>query len=142
MKRFALGIAACISLATLGMTSLAQSDQLGPNAITLTVGVGKTTAVLSWTSPGDQCTNATVAAYDIRYSTSSIDACNFESATSISAPTPQSPGNQECVELSGLTSGATYWFAVKSRDSAGNWSVISNVVQKTTKTFGGEILCN
>jgi chitodextrinase len=142
MKRLALGFIALASLATLGFASLATADQLAPNAITLTVGVGKTTAVISWTAPSDQCSGAAVASYDLRYSTSAITACNFESATTISTTTPQAPGNTECFELSSLPMGTTYWFAVMSRDAAGNWSPISNIVQKTTKTTGGEVVCN
>ena len=144
MKRLALGFIALVSFATFGFASLAMADQLAPNAITLSVAVGKTTAVMSWNAPSDQCSGAAVASYDLRYSTSAITACNFESATTISTTTPQSPGNAECFELTQgtLSMGTTYWFAVMSRDAAGNWSPISNIVQKTTKTTGGEVTCN
>jgi chitodextrinase len=36
--------------------------------------------------------------------------------------------------VSGLTAGRTYYFAVKTRDESGNWSLISNVLVSTTDT--------
>src|SRR5690348_12253257 len=81
MKRLALGFLSLVSLASLSLASFARADEVAPNPVTtLFVAVGQTTAALSWTAPGDQCGNATLASYDVRYSTSPITECNFESA--------------------------------------------------------------
>jgi len=132
MKSLALAALATLALAG---TALAQ-DIVPPPAVTIAVATGNSTAVVSFTSPGDQCTNATCGAYDLRYSTSVITECNFTGANSISTTSPQSPGNPECFELSALDCNTTYYWALKTQDTSGNWSVISNVVTKATK------LCN
>jgi len=106
-------------------------DYVPPPPVSLTVVVGKSTAVAAWAAPGDPCNYATCAEYDLRYSTSTITECNFAAATRASVAAPSSPGNAECFDLTGLACGTTYYFAVKTRDSAGNWSVISNVVSRT-----------
>ncbi len=119
-------------------------DHVAPNNVTnVTVNTGKTTAVVHWTAPGDKCGNATCAEYELRYSTSSFDECNFEFGTQVSTTPPQSPGSQECFEVSGLTCNRTYYFAVRVKDSAGNWSVLSNVASGTTRTcpINPEVLC-
>ena len=123
-------------------------DRLGPNAITtLSVASGKTTAAPQWYSPGDQCTNATVTEYDLRYSTSTITECNFGDATRVTTGSPQSPNTLECWPLDtpgSLSCNTTYFWAVKSKDSSGNWSAISNVVSSTTGScsqFTPEVSC-
>ncbi len=138
MKRLLLTLA----LLAWSAPALAQ-DHVAPNAVTnLTANTGKTTAVLNWTAPGDQCTNATCAEYELRYSTSTFTECNFANGTLITTGTPQSPGSQECYQASGLTCNTTYYFAVRVKDSAGNWSVLSNVVSKATRTCNSsEVLC-
>ncbi|NOT34245.1 MAG: hypothetical protein HOP12_08770 [Candidatus Eisenbacteria bacterium] len=79
-------------------------DKVQPPTVTITIGTGKTTAVVSWTAPGDACTNATVAEYDVRWSSSAITECNFTSATQFAnIPSPSSPGSDECEDLGGAT---------------------------------------
>jgi len=144
MKRLVLGVVSLVSLASLSFVSFARADEVAPNPVTtLFVAVGQTTAALSWTAPGDQCGNATLASYEVRYSTSAITECNFESATLMTAPTPSSPGGTDCADVpfGTLSRNTTYYFAVRCRDAAGNWSVISNVVSKTTHTTGPEVAC-
>ncbi len=94
-------------------------------------GAFTTSLSLAWTCPADD--SGSVTAYDIRYSTANITAGNFASA--LVAPTPPTPGNDgdpESYLLTGLLPSTTYYFAIKSRDAAGNWSAISNVVNNTT----------
>jgi len=108
-----------------------------------TTNTGKTTAVIAWTAPGDACTNATLAEYDVRYSTSAITECNFSSASTFSTiPSPSSPGNTDCADVSGLSCNTLYYIGWKCRDSAGNWSDIFT----TTLTTNGcatspEVFC-
>jgi FlgD Ig-like domain len=102
--------------------------------------VGSTFVALTWTAPGDDSTAGQASAYDLRYSTASIDDTNFYLAPSAtgSVPSPSASGETEYYEqATGLAANTWYWFALKSVDEAGNWSVISNVLKiKTTGTGG------
>jgi len=93
------------------------------------------TVKLTWSAPGDDGTVGTAQVYDLRYSTAPIDAGNFAGATAASPqPTPLPAGSGQVHLVPGLTPGVTYWFALRARDDAGNWSGISNVRQATTST--------
>jgi polygalacturonase/phosphodiesterase/alkaline phosphatase D-like protein len=88
---------------------------------------------LSWTAPGDDGSTGTASSYDIRYSTSSIDDANWDSATQVSGePTPSAAGSSESVTVSGLNASTTYYFAIKTSDEAGNESAISNSPSEMT----------
>jgi len=115
--------------------ALAQ-DEVQPPTVTLTILTGKNTATVSWTAPGDACTNATVAEYDVRFSGSAITECNFTSATQFSTiPSPTSPGGSDCAGVSGLGCSTLYYVGWKCRDSAGNWSDLVTGTM-TTKNCG------
>ena len=87
---------------------------------------------LRWTAPSDPGAGAVpVSVYDVRVSASLITSANFASATVVPAPRPGVPGTAEHVVIHGITAGQTYWFAIRSADSAGNWSALSNVVSWT-----------
>lgn len=85
---------------------------------------------LHWTATGDDGTVGTAALYDLRVSGAAITADNWEQATVVDGlPAPAVSGTaQQCV-VRGLTAGATYYFALRVRDDAGNWSALSNVVR-------------
>ncbi len=88
---------------------------------------------LTWTAPGDDSLSGTAVEYDLRWSTSAITAANFRSATrATGVPVPLVAGSTQSFTVPGLTASTTYWFALRTRDDAGNWSGISNVVSKTT----------
>lgn len=88
---------------------------------------------LTWSSPGDDGAVGIANQYDLRYSTSPINASNFSSATPVSPqPTPLVAGSAQSYLVVGLTPGLTYYFAIKARDEAGNWSGLSNVRTATT----------
>jgi len=83
---------------------------------------------LDWTAVGDDGSTGTATNYDIRYSTTAITAANFSSATQVSdAPTPKISGSVETMTVTGLTGNATYYFAIKATDDAGNTGAISNI---------------
>jgi hypothetical protein len=93
-------------------------------------GAGADSVTLSWTAPGDDGRVGTAALYEMRFSTSAIDSTNWSGATVVSGmPAPRPAGTTQNVTVSGLTNGTTYWFALRTRDDAGNWSGISNVVR-------------
>jgi len=86
-----------------------------------------TTVTFTWTEPTDA---VGVTGYDMRYSTSSITNDNFNAAL---ATTPQPVlGDDAGFAVMGLAPGTTYYFAIKSRDAAGNWSGISNMRSAVT----------
>jgi len=88
---------------------------------------------LTWTATGDDSLTGTASQYDLRYSTSLITAANFASATSaIGEPAPGASGTSQSHTVAGLQAATTYWFAIKTADDAGNWSLISNVVSRAT----------
>ncbi len=88
---------------------------------------------LAWTASGDDSITGTAAQYDLRYATSLITAANFASATRVTGmPAPAAPGSSEGTTVTGLQPATAYWFAIKTADAAGNWSLISNVVTRTT----------
>lgn len=91
--------------------------------------------VLKWTAPGDDGNVRTASEYDVRYSPSPITAANWNSATPvIGEPTPQVAGTKQQFSVLGLTPGATYYFAMKTRDNANNYSGLSNVIQVVMET--------
>jgi phosphodiesterase/alkaline phosphatase D-like protein len=88
---------------------------------------------LSWTTPGDDSLSGTASQFDVRYSTSPITGANFASATRFAGtPAPTAPGTSQNVVVTGLSPATTYYFAIKTADDVPNWSLISNVVSKTT----------
>lgn len=116
-----------ISLGFAGPVMAAQEPLTAPAAT-------PTSVTLNWTAPGDDGTNGTAAQYDIRYSLSTITDANWNSATQVAGePTPQSAGTPETFDVTGLTPGTTYYFAIKAADEIPNWSTISNVVIKATE---------
>lgn len=92
-----------------------------------------TGVTLNWTAPGDDDTTGTAAAYDVRYSTSLIDAANWSSATQATGePSPQAAGSAETFTVAGLTCNTTYYLALKTSDEVPNTSGLSNVISKAT----------
>ncbi len=142
-----LSTSLCLSLALIALASAAfAQDEVQPPTATISVTTGKTTAVVTWTAVGDACTNATLAQYDVRYSTSSITECNFTSATQLpSIPTPGSPGTAECagfLAAGTLSCNTTYYFGWKVRDAAGNWSDLVTTSKATSScNQSAEVLC-
>jgi len=83
--------------------------------------------VLSWTAPGDDGSSGTAAAYDLRYSSSPITSVNFDAATPVSSePAPLPGGSLQTFVALNLTANTQYYFALKTRDEANNWSGVSN----------------
>ena len=88
---------------------------------------------LTWTASGDDSLTGTASQYDLRYATSLITAANFASATQATGePTPGAPGASQSHTVTGLQPATPYWFAIKTADDAGNWSLVSNVVSRAT----------
>lgn len=102
-----------------------------PQAVTTLAvsAVTDTSVTLSWKAPHDDIATEAVSAYEIRYSTGTIDDSNFDQATLVAnPPTPQAPGSDETLIVTPLTINTAYTFALVAIDEHGNRSAISNVV--------------
>lgn len=111
-------------------------DTTAPSAVTnlLLSGVTSSSISLAWTAPGDDNVTGTAASYDVRYSTSPIvTAADFTvAAQATGEPAPMIAGSAQSMTVSGLTTGATYFFAIEAQDEAGNVSALSNVPSLAT----------
>ncbi|NPV08180.1 MAG: hypothetical protein HPY83_09500 [Anaerolineae bacterium] len=106
-------------------------DTTPPAAIAdLTAATGPVagTIVLHWTAPGDDGTAGTATAYQVRYGSSVITEADWGTATPVShgIPIPADAGTPQSMTVTGLTSGRTYYFAIKTLDEVPNVSAISN----------------
>jgi hypothetical protein len=122
------------------------ADCIPPSPISdLVVSVGKTTAVLTWSAPGDDSTAGTADHYDVRRSNSTITEGNWFSAFQEvnDAPDPGPASTSECMQIDSLSACTNYYFAVRAVDEAGNYGSISNVLMKKTKCTGSlEVFCS
>lgn len=114
----------------------AVADKCAPGAVsnlTAAVGFECDEIAVTWTAPGDDAgALGTAQLYDLRWSTSAINSANFGSATPITLSAPKAAGGSEShTHVVGECSGTIY-YAVKSRDSNGNWSAISNLPSAST----------
>jgi hypothetical protein len=93
-------------------------------------GATPSSATIQWTAPGDDCTSGTAFSYEIRYSLVEIsDHASFAAATlHTGSPLPAMAGTLQSTTIGGLTSGAVYYFAMKTADERGNVSGLSNVI--------------
>lgn len=90
----------------------------------------------TWTAPADRNNGNTCVEYDIRFSKQLITESNFYQADRFTTTmTPAAPRQTENLTVTGLDEETIYYFAIKTRDIAGNWSDISNVVTDTTGDY-------
>lgn len=110
-------------------------DVTAPTAITslLIDCADATSFCLNWAAPTDPEEGAATS-YDIRYSTSQIDEGNWASASQLTgAPTPTTPGGEEAwITTATFAAGTRYYIGIKSSDSVGNISALSNVPNEFT----------
>ncbi|MEZ4655580.1 MAG: fibronectin type III domain-containing protein, partial [Candidatus Eisenbacteria bacterium] len=118
-------------------TTTGGGDVVPPAQVTtLAVSSTATSSVtLTWTAVGDDGTTGRATTYDMRYSTSPIDALNWNLAQQfVGEPNPATAGTPESFVGTGLTPNTTYYFALRVADEASNWSPISNVPNGTTQS--------
>ncbi len=83
--------------------------------------------LLSWTAPGDDGNEGRTTEYIIKHSQKEIIESDWDISVEVSNEIiPQEAGSKENLAVFGLTPGATYFFAIKSKDDADNLSGISN----------------
>lgn len=96
---------------------------------------------LQWTAPGDDGSAGAVSGYEIKYSAmsqGSITLNQWWDYAAVAANTTYNPsafvsaGNTQKVVISSLSSGYTYYFAIKAKDENSNWSGPSGIIPATT----------
>ena len=107
------------------------ADTTPPAAVTdlaVTTGCASGTVILDWTAPGDDGNIGTATEYVVRYAAAPIvSQFGWLLATDVDGePTPQPAGTRQSMVVSGLTPGQTYYFAIVTRDEAGNEGGLSN----------------
>lgn len=110
-------------------------DTVAPSAIDDLAVTGQTgdSVSLRWTATGNDGGSGTAAYYDLRYSLEPIAEQNWDAAPrATNEPTPRAAGGSESMTVSGLTSGTSYYFAIRAVDAAGNRSPLSNTAGGTT----------
>lgn len=135
-------IAPVALLAVLACT--AHADDNGPSRISsLSVSTGKTTAVLTWTAGGGDCSSGNASTYEIRRSSGSITDTNWQSATLVATGTADTNGSPQCHDFASLSCNATYYWVVFAIDASGNRSPLGNVVSAAQKSCSNnsEVLC-
>ncbi len=87
-----------------------------------------TQLTLTWTVPAPG-SGYTLDSYDVRMSTVAITAMNWSSRTRIdSLTTPVgTAGSTRTAIITGLTENTVYYFGIKTKDSSGVWTMISNI---------------
>jgi hypothetical protein len=81
---------------------------------------------LSWTAPEEGDSGLSGGRYRVKYSSITSDPNLFE--YTIEWDTNTTTGVNERKIVTGLVPGATYWLAIWTKDTAGNWSVVSATV--------------
>jgi predicted CXXCH cytochrome family protein len=132
------------------------TDDVAPAQVTLTAVPGPTprSIKVTWNAPGDDgnVANTTPYVYDLRYGTSGATATNFALTEDAQGWGPNYAGNLPAAYNQGYASEAiienlapatTYYFSLKTRDTAGNWSTASATanalptVDTQAPAFGG-----
>ena len=96
------------------------------------------TISLTWTSPGDDSLTGTANKYDCRWSIqapvltseASKDAWWAGAVLVTGLPAPLVAGSTQTVSIAGFLTG-TYYFVIRTKDEANNWSGWSNVIAKS-----------
>jgi formylglycine-generating enzyme required for sulfatase activity len=117
------------------------ADKVVPGRVTdlRVLDVGDSTVTLTWTAPGDNGTTGTVESYELRWFNSVLSEPDWTAGTVVGPlPVPSVAGTHETAVLRGVPGGAMRYFALKSRDAAGNWSIISN---NDARAWLGEPVC-
>lgn len=124
---------------SIGVTTLV--DNVAPSTVSnlAVTNVWDTSIQLTWSAPGDSGNIGTASYYDVRYRTDApITAANWGNATPVTGePVPSVAGSPESFIVTGLSSGVTYYFALRSLDEAFNWSAVSNSPSGTTSGVDG-----
>lgn len=88
---------------------------------------------LEWTAPVDDNEHGPVDSYDIRYTDYEPEEGDWDNATKVAWDRNPVPGGfPETFQVTGLTMGTTYYFALTCCDNDGQCSDISNMIEVST----------
>ncbi|MBI5733725.1 MAG: fibronectin type III domain-containing protein, partial [Candidatus Kerfeldbacteria bacterium] len=88
---------------------------------------------LEWTAPGNHGNIGTASSYDLRYSTSTINSSNWNSATPFAINPPLVADSEETATVTNLASDTAYYFAIRTTNSDSEVSVLSNIANRKTE---------
>jgi chitodextrinase len=117
------------------VATLPQPDAIPPAAVA-SLAAGSPTSnslTVTWIAVGDDGSSGQASVYDLRYAASTITPANWGSAVQVGGePAPRQPGQSESFTVTQLQSDERYFFALRVRDEAMNWSEISNIASAKT----------
>jgi hypothetical protein len=99
------------------------------------VEVGIRSVRLEWTAPGDDGMEGRASEYVFGYGEDSLEVAMWGDVERVGGLVPGLGGGRDWYEVAGLRPGRRYYFGLRARDEAGNWSEVSNVVSATTEAF-------
>lgn len=127
----------------LRVTARPESDSIDPGAPTdlHAVSVDQTSALISFVAPGDDGTVGKVTGYDVRYRAGEpITDANFLGSSPIAtAVTPEDPGSQQDLELTGLLPETDYYIGVRAFDDCKNLSPLVTLAITTPAQVAGKV---
>ena len=105
------------------------------------VTVTETTALVSFTAPGDDGGNGRVTGYEIRYRAGEpITEANFDSSSAITTSVvPEEPGSQQDLELTGLLPETEYYLGVRAYDDCRNLGPLTTLKIVTAAKVTGDV---
>jgi formylglycine-generating enzyme required for sulfatase activity len=138
--RRVIPLLALLLLAACSNQGTQPKDELVPGRVTdlRVADVGESTVTLTWTASGDDGTGGKAEAYEVRWLNSVLTEPDWTLGTVVGPlPVPAVAGERDTAVVSGVPGGALLYFALKSRDEAGNWSILSN----NANAWPGEPVC-
>jgi len=118
--------------------SVTVADTVPPGAVTdlLAISASFTSVRLRWTTPGNDGALGRAAEHDLRYALAPITAETWDDAAPVEGlPRPALPGTLRFFRVPGLAPASGQFFALRTADDAGNWSWLSNVIERSTLTI-------
>ena len=114
------------------------ADVSPPAAIGLKIrAVTDSSVTFTWQAPGDDYMLGVAQRYEVRYATFPLNEETFAQGTLVPGLLPPDPPRTpQQLAISGLTSGQTYYFALRSADEVPNWSPLSGVIDLTLPVAG------
>lgn len=104
------------------------------------VAVSDSTATVQWTAADDGSNGTPVASHELRFAAQPFGSHEWDGAASAALPRPPvTPGTVERFTLHGLHPDTTWWFRMRTRDAAGNWSPLSNAASARTWADGDSL---
>ncbi len=110
-----------------------EKDVRPPAGVSVKVKRFKKLANLNWKAPGQNgVSNGKISKYEVYRSGKPVSVGALGKASKVKAPKIKDPGAKQAISLKAKTK-QPFWVAIRSRDSAGNWSQLTNTKVKRFK---------